>query len=222
MVNKIKQSAQSWTSKCIKAVTMLGATILITLTAQAKPTNAAVQKEIAEIFKKNPDKEIIVKVENNQSTEKAAKFEMMPDDSIQDPYDQIKNYVEAENLDYFNQLQAHMETKDSTEQIRCKAVIYAILQDTLLNQEQRQILALGYFERLARMPGSDYRFRLQWKKTYEWDQAYADRRNFYSWYKDYLDVVALDEEIAKLNKKVENLRKQNELLQQLLNWYNDK
>jgi type III secretory pathway component EscR len=140
---------------------MLGATILITLTAQAKPTNAAVQNEIAEIFKKNPDKEIIVKVENNQSTEKAAKFEVMPDDSIQDPYDQIKNYVEAENMNYFNQLKTHMETKDSTEQVRCKAVVYAILQDTLLNQEQRQILALGYFERLARMPGSDYRFRLQ-------------------------------------------------------------
>ena len=45
-----------------------------------------------------------------------------------------------------------METKDSTEQIKCKAVVYAILQDTLLNKEQRQVLALAYFERLAKMP----------------------------------------------------------------------
>lgn len=35
---------------------------------------------ISEIFKKNPDKEIIVKVENNQSTEKATKFENLGND----------------------------------------------------------------------------------------------------------------------------------------------
>ena len=56
---------------------MLGATIFITLAVHANPTSAAVQKEIAEIFKKNPDKEIVVKVENNQSTEKATKFESL-------------------------------------------------------------------------------------------------------------------------------------------------
>jgi hypothetical protein len=45
-----------------------------------------------------------------------------------------------------------METKDSSEQIKCKAVIYAILQDTELTSEQRKVLALAYFERLAKMP----------------------------------------------------------------------
>ena len=53
-------------------------TILITLNAIANPTSAAVQKEIAEIFKKNPDKEIIVKVESEQkNTENVAKFESL-------------------------------------------------------------------------------------------------------------------------------------------------
>lgn len=192
---------------------MLGATILITLTAQAKPTNAAVQNEIAEIFKKNPDKEIIVKVENNQSTEKAAKFEMMPDDSIQDPYDQIKNYVEAENMDYFNQLQAHMETKDSTEQVRCKAVVYAILQDTALTQEQKEILALAQFEILARMPGSDYRFSKKSSALTTTDEKYKERTQWYYAYKTYIENLELKKEIAKLKKENETLDRQIKLFQ---------
>lgn len=51
-----------------------------------------------------------------------------------------------------------METKDQNEQIKCKAVVYAILQDTILTVEQKKILSLSQFEILARMPGSDYKF----------------------------------------------------------------
>ena len=68
---------------------VVGTTLFITLNAGANPTSAAVEKEIAEVFKKNPDKKIVVKVEETQTVEKAAKFEAVQD-TIQDPYDQIK------------------------------------------------------------------------------------------------------------------------------------
>lgn len=207
---------------------VVGTTLFITLNAGANPTSAEVKKEIKEVFKKNPDKEIIVKVENNQSTEKTAKFETVQD-TIQDPYDQIKWYVDVADTAYFNQLKKHMETKDQNEQIKCKAVIYAILQDTLLNETQRQTLALAYFERLAKMPGSNYRFWTFGNEKYKWDQAYTDRRNRYSWYKSYLDVAALDQKIAELeekskqlDKEKEYLERENNLLQNLLNGYNKK
>src|SRR5574344_1880515 len=53
----------------------------ITLSINANLTSADIQKEIKEVFKKNPDKEIIVKVENEQPTEKAAKFETVQDNN---------------------------------------------------------------------------------------------------------------------------------------------
>lgn len=145
-------------------------------------SNSKASIPLTAIFKKNPDKEILVKVENNQSEEKTAKFEMTPD-TLQDPYDQIRSFVNAEDMNYFNQLKTHIETKDSVEQIRCKAVIYAILQDKELNEEQRQTLALAYFERLTRMPWSNYRFRTTGNKKYEGDTKYGDRRDWYSGYK---------------------------------------
>lgn len=78
MINTIKKSTKKWAPKCIKTITTLGTTILITLAVHANPTSAAVQKEIAEIFKKNPDKEIVVKVENNeQNTDNVEKFESL-------------------------------------------------------------------------------------------------------------------------------------------------
>ncbi len=76
-----------------------------------------------------------------------------------------------------------MTTKDSTEQMICKAVVYAILQDTLLTDEQRQILSLAYFERLAKMPGCNYRFcknNSERKKARPDDLVYEDRSQRYS------------------------------------------
>ena len=74
MLNKLKRTAKEWTSKFIKAIAVVGTTLFITLNVNANPTSADVQKEIKEVFKKNPDKEIVVKIENNQSTEKTTKF----------------------------------------------------------------------------------------------------------------------------------------------------
>jgi len=179
MLNKLKRSATIGTLKFIQSVAITGTALLILLKPGISKANDEVKNEIQEVLKKYPAKEISIQ-ENKQVEEKMAKFEMVADDTIKDPYDQIRSFVNETDMDYFNQLKTHMETKDSVEQVRCKAVVYAILQDTELNQEQRQILALAYFERLARMPGSNYRFRLAGNEKYKEDKIYADRRNRYS------------------------------------------
>ena len=79
-----------------------------------------------------------------------------------------------------------METKDSAEQIKCKAVIYAILQDTTLTADQRKILALAQFEILARMPGSDYRYSKKSSALTTTDAKYKERTQWYYGYKSYL------------------------------------
>jgi hypothetical protein len=143
--------------------------------------NDEVKNEIQEVLKKHPAKEIIIQ-ENDQkteNTEKTAKFEAVGDTTT-DPYDQIRTLVSLEDTIYFNQLKAHIEKQDSTEQTKYKAVVYAILQDTALTQPQRKVLALAYFERLARMPGSNYRFRLHGKKIYGTDKTYTDKATRYT------------------------------------------
>ena len=220
MINTIKHAAQEGASKCIKAILVVGTTLFITLNVWANPTSAATKKELKDICKQNPDKEIVVKVEDQQS-DKIAKFESTKD-SIQDPYDQIKSYVDVADTEYFMQLKKYIEIKDSSEQIKCKAVIYAILQDTTLSEDQKKVLALAYFERLVKMPWSNYRFRLAGNKKYETNTTYGERRNWYSGYKSYLDWLALDEEAKKLDKEIKSLQRRNNLLQQLLDWYNKK
>ena len=204
MLNKFKQSAkQLWaSSKFFKSVVLTGTMLLFLLKPWFSKNNENIKAEIQEVLKKYPEKSYVV--QETGKAEKAASFNKIGG-NLEDPYDQIKWYVEAQDTVYFNQLRKYMETKDSTEQIKCKAVVYAILQDTLLNKEQRQVLALAYFERLAKMPWSNYRFRLAGNEKYKEDKIYADRRNRYSWYKSYLDVVALDEEIAKLDEKDKQL-----------------
>ncbi|MCX6823915.1 MAG: hypothetical protein NT085_02215 [candidate division SR1 bacterium] len=234
MINTIKHAIQEGASKCIKAILIVGTTLFITLNVGANPTSAATKKELKDICKQNPDKEIVVKVEDQQS-DKIAKFESTKD-SIKDPYDQIKSYVNVEDTAYFMQLKKHMETKDSSEQIKCKAVVYAILQDTTLTAEQKKILSLSQFEILARMPGSDYKFskksggRL---KTHPDDSIYKDRVQWYLAYKTYLTGLDLNERLKQSENKLEqsenkleqseNKLKQSErelnLLKKLLNEY---
>lgn len=229
MLNKIKHTAKTWNNKFIKAIAIVGATLLITLNVNANPSSKAVQKEIKEVLKKNPDKEIVVKMDSKKAEEKVTKFEMMPSDSIKDPYEQIKEYVNEADMDYFNQLKTHIESKDSVEQVRCKAVVYAILQDKELTQEQREILALSQFEILARMPGSDYRFSKKSSELTKTDEKYKEKTQRYYAYKTYLSNLALDEEIAKLDEKNKQLDEKNkqldreiQLLEQLLKAYQQK
>ncbi|MEI7919987.1 MAG: hypothetical protein WCH65_07720 [bacterium] len=94
-----------------------------------------------------------------------------------------------------------METKDSTEQMKCKAVVYAILHDTILTAEQKKVMSLALFERLARMPGSNYRFYKRNSALITTDPKYEERSQRYNAYKDYLDGVLLDKEIEELKNK---------------------
>ncbi len=122
-----------------------------------------------------------------------------------------------------------MENKDSIEQIKCKAVVYAILQDPELSQEEREILALSQFEILARMPGSDYRFSKKSSELTKTDEKYKEKTLRYYAYKTYLSNLALDEEIAQLDEKNKQLDEKNkqldreiQLLEQLLTAYQKK
>lgn len=79
MVNKLRHTTKHSAPKFIKTMVTVGAFLFVTLIAKANPCSAAVQKELAEIFKKNPDKEIVVKVDDDQGDENTANFEMVPD-----------------------------------------------------------------------------------------------------------------------------------------------
>ena len=105
-----------------------------------------------------------------------------------------------------------METKDQNEQIKCKAVVYAILQDTILTVEQKKILSLGQFERLARMPGSDYRFSKKSSKQTTTDFIYKERADRYSAYKSYLEVLDIQAENKKLDEENKKLDEENKKL----------
>jgi len=129
---------------------LTGTMLLFVLKPAVSKDNTELKSELMQILKTVPVKERKM-IESKQTDGKTAKFETIKD-TITDPYDQIRSFVNAEDMEYFNQLNTHMETKDSVEQVRCKAVVYAILQDNELTQEQRQVLALAYFERLAKMP----------------------------------------------------------------------
>ena len=116
------------------------------------------------------------------------------------------------------QLKKYIEIKDSSEQIKCKAVVYAILQDTTLTGDQKKVLSLSQFEILARMPGSDYRFSKKSGgriKTHPDDLVYKDKVQRYLAYKTYLTGLDLKEQSKKLDKEIE-------LLEKLLNTYKQK
>ena len=59
---------------------IVGTTLFITLNVWANPTSATTKKELKDICKQNSDKEIVVKVEDQQS-DKTAKFESMGNDT---------------------------------------------------------------------------------------------------------------------------------------------
>ena len=104
--------------------------------------NEAVQKEMQKIAKEHPAKVWEVQETDN----KGNTINLIPGNDSIDPYDQIQSYVESQDMDYFNQLKKTLEAKDQNEQIKCKAVIYAILQDSELTNEQKKTLSLAQFE----------------------------------------------------------------------------
>ncbi len=150
-----------------------------------------------------------------------AKFNTIQN-NIQDPYDQIKGYVEVQDMDYFKQLKAYEKTKNTADQLKDKAVVYAILQDKELTSEQKKALALAQFEILARMPGSNYRFSKKSSALTVNDPKYTEKVQRYYAYKSYLIWLDLDEQNKKLDEQNKKLDRELDLLQNLLNTYNNK
>jgi len=206
-----KSSNKTWAeprkstgSKIFWSIALTSGMLLFILKPAISKDNTELKAELTDILQTVPVKEWKM-IENKQVEEEMAKFEMVAD-TIKDPYDQIRTFVNEADMDYFNQLKTHMETKDSVEQVRCKAVVYAILQDQELTQEQKEILALSQFEILARIPGSDYRFSKKSGErltSYPNDQIYKDKVQRYYAYKTYLESLTLKEEIAKIQKDIE-------------------
>lgn len=151
MFNKLYQpKKQNNVSKFFKSVALTGGMLLFILKPGISKGNEDLKAELQKVLKEHSVTEWKIQ-ESKQDDNRTAKFEAIQD-TITDPYDQIREYVSPADTAYFSQLKRHMETKDQNEQIKCKAVVYAILQDTLLTADQKKTLSLAQFEKLAKMP----------------------------------------------------------------------
>gem|GEM_PF-2688757 len=196
--NNVKSRSTTW-SKLFKSVALTGGMLLFVLKPGISKGNEDLKTELQKVLKEHSVTEWKIQESDKINDAKTAKFENIKD-SI-DPYNQIKGYVSPADAEYFIQLRTHMETKDENEQIKCKAVVYAILQDTALTQEQKEILSLSQFEILARMPGSDYRFSKRSSALSVNDIKYTERMQWYYAYKTYLIGIDLKEDLKKEKEK---------------------
>ena len=185
MINAPKHSEKkNLKSKFFSSIVLTGTVLLFLLKPGFSKGNETIKAEIKKILKEIPVKEWKV-----QEADKSEIYTIEQTQTIKegnDPYDQIATYVESQDIGYFMQLKKHQETKDNNEQIKCKAVIYAILQDANLTSEQKQTLALSQFEILVKMPGCDYRFSKKSSKLTIDDPKYKTKTQRYYAYKNYL------------------------------------
>ncbi|HBB03422.1 TPA: hypothetical protein DCZ39_00750 [Patescibacteria group bacterium] len=181
MLNKLPQpSRHNKISKFFKSVVLTGTTLFVMLQPGYSKSNEKVKVALKETLEQYDAKGY--EIEEAKTT---AKFNTLQN-NLQDPYDQIKGYVETQDMDYFNQLKTYEKTKNTADQLKDKAVVYAILQDKTLTSEQKKTLALAQFETLARMPGSNYRFSLKSSSISKNDPKYKEKSQRYYAYKSYL------------------------------------
>lgn len=173
--------------------------MLLILKPGISKNNDAIKSEIKDILKEQNVKEYTIQ-ESKIDDSKNYKLENVKD-TIKDPYDQIKGFVEAQDTAYFNQLKAFELTKDSATQVKDKAVVYAILQDTALTLGQKKIMSLGVFEKLARMPGTEFRFTRKNSKVCTEDPKYEEKYQRYVGYRAYLDLLDIEKKIAYLDEQ---------------------
>lgn len=207
MVDKLKHPAKKlWISKFITSAWLTG-TMLLFLLKPAMSSNEQLKVQLLNALNKGPTP-VAWNIPERDNTEIDQAVSLNTAQNGIDVYDQIKGYVDTQDMDYFNQLRKHQEVKEDKEQIKCKAVIYAISQDALLTDDQRKVLILSQFEILVRMPGSDYRFSKKsgaWLKDHPNDSVYKERVQRYLAYKSYLTWLELDEEWKKLDEELELL-----------------
>ncbi len=206
MLNKIKHTAKTWNNKFIKAITIVGATLLITLNVNANPTSKSVQKEIKEVLKKNPDKEIVVKMDSKKAEEKVAKFEMMPSDTI--------NALDfaVQNVDqYYPDMKEHLNTMvNSFRDDEHKEATNKLLNEMIVNIEDPKIktgLIIGVLE-----------FSIFYKSTF--GDIYGDTfSNDIFWFIEKFDTdykTRFKWYYERLEEKTEQLKKEIIIKQQKL------
>jgi hypothetical protein len=198
--NSTKVSAEPRTSmgsRFFSSILLTGTMLLFILKPGISKGNEAVKKEMQKILKEHPAK--VWEIQEAKQSENT--INLIPNNDSIDPYDQIQSYVESQDMDYFNQLKNHIETKDQNEQIKCKAVVYAVLQDSVLTQDQKKVMSLALFEKLAKMPGSDYRFVKSNSALAKDNPKYVERYQRYSAYRSYLIGLDLDKKIQQLDEE---------------------
>ena len=186
MVNKPKRSEKNTSaSKFFSSIVLTGTMLVFLLKPGISKGNETIKIEIQKILNKYPAKERKVQEATTTNTN-SAEF-TTSNGNIQDPYNQIKAYVEARDIEYFNKLQAFEKAKDSVDQIKNKAVIYAVLQDKDLTIEQKKVMTLALFEKFTRMPGSDLRFIKKNSALASNNPIYSEKYQKFIAYKSYLD-----------------------------------
>ncbi|HBB04262.1 TPA: hypothetical protein DCZ39_05220 [Patescibacteria group bacterium] len=186
MVIKLKSSSkQNKASKRLKSAMLTGTALLFLLKPVISKDNEELKTELLHTLQHHPAKEW--KIQENKHTTEKISFNSRKDTI--DYYKQMKSYVDTEDMAYFNQLKKYQEAKDITEQNRSKAVVHAILRDTIITPEQKKMLALAQFETSANMPHSDYRFSKKSSDRIEKhpkDTEYRERAERYLSAKSYL------------------------------------
>ena len=206
MVIKLKSSSkQNKTSKKLKSAMLTGTALLFLLKPAISKDNEEFKAELLDTLQHHPAKEW--KTEEDKNATETISFNSAKDTI--DYYNQMKSYVEWGDIAYFNQLKNYQETKDTTEQNKSKAIVHAILRDTIITPEQKKMLALAQFETSANMPHSDYRFskkssdRIQ---NHPKDTEYRERAERYLSAKSYLSWSDKDRRWKRLEEDIGNLR----------------
>lgn len=200
----------------IKAVTVVGTTLFVTLNVGANPASAEVKKEIKDILKKNPEKEIVVQATTPQSTEKMAKYEALGDttsalsfavNNVDKYYPDMKDHLNW----MINQFGRNTERKNAVDSIfsqtimeiadpiqRIWAIIYAL---------EGYIFRESEFSKKYDSNITDETFLIMENAKDQYNNRVKERK---------ANIAKIDVELEKINKELEKNKQTLENNQQTL------
>lgn len=151
--------------RSFKSGLLTGAMILSLLQPTMSKTNAQLKAELTQALEQPTNSEMKITLSDAEAGGKKPKIVEAVKVAPLDTYDELKTFVlPPKDTIYFNELRAFQEKKNSLEQLKCKAIMYTMLQDTILKKldpRQREIFALGRFETLIDMPGNNFKFSMK-------------------------------------------------------------
>ncbi len=217
MLNKLRHTTKESSSKFIKAIAVVGTTLFITLNVNANPSSSAVQKEIKEVFKNNPDKEIVVKIDTKK--QQAAQREKNPDST------NILNFA-IENVDkYYPDMKEHLETMlNSFRDEEHKEAVTKLLSEMATNiQDPKQkigaiILALEFMLPWNTIFSDTYDADITDESFQYIEKLDTDYKARFKWY-----YQRLEEKTAQLKKKLQESQQELEEevseLEKTMQWF---